>query len=472
MRHHQKIAIARLISDLIKSDDVICHEEIQLYNHIIFSFDISQDELHEAQFMSQEDAVTYIKSMAPNEQKKIFSILQKAAYSDNLCVAREALLLLSLSLTLNDKVNKYNLFSTLIRGWQSSEKYVVYIESDYMPAINDEIWQQYDTIANLLQLWKFEFIYIPKISKNCCEMDRDYLCDIIRHMNPRLTNDMLNNLYERLTNYTTESFTRDYLANLSHQNSFYDIEPSLLINVGVSYVPACNSSLQDTCFVNFLTIRLEDEPDSVLNEVRRFLDEYETFISEPEYHRPKRGKNLFHYHGFYKQFFDFLARQHTNGEENRIVIDIPARRIWMRGVEVQMSATQLATYIFILHQSCCTHHGGLVKGGQHHPLSEKDVQRLGRTYHAICNLFRDTPITEERSYLEDVPNIRGYIARIRTAIAHHIDDQDIQFYTPQDTSDKSRYYIAIDPTKITLRISSGEIPFMDYPFWKTLASKQ
>mgnify|MGYP003402930221 FL=1 len=143
----------------------------------------------------------------------------------------------------------------------------------------------------------------------------------------------------------------------------------------------------------------------------------------------------------------------------------------MRGVEIQMSATQLATYILILHQSCCTHHGGLVKAGQHHPLSEKDVQRLGRTYHAICNLFRDTPITDERSYLEDVPNIRGYIARIRTAIAHHIDDQDIQFYTPQDTSDKSRYYIAIDPTKITLRLSSGEIPFMDYPLWKTLASK-
>ena len=143
----------------------------------------------------------------------------------------------------------------------------------------------------------------------------------------------------------------------------------------------------------------------------------------------------------------------------------------MRGVEVQMSATQLATYIFILHQSCCTHHGGLVKAGQHHPLSDKDVQRLGSTYHAICNLFRDTPITDERSYLEDVPNIRGYIARIRTAIAHHIDDQDIRFYTPQDTSDKSRYYIAIDPTKITLRLSSGEIPFMDYPLWKTLASK-
>ena len=159
MRHHQKIAIARLISDLIKSDDVICKEEIALYNHIVCSFDISQDELHEAQFVSQAEAVSYIKKMASSEQKKIFSILRKAAYSDNSCVAREALLLLTLSLTLNDTTDKYQLLSSNVKGWQNLDKYVVYIESDYMPAINEEILQQYDTIANLLHLWKFEFIY-------------------------------------------------------------------------------------------------------------------------------------------------------------------------------------------------------------------------------------------------------------------------------------------------------------------------
>ena len=186
MRHHQKIAIARLISDLIKSDDVICKEEIALYNHIVCSFEISQDELHEAQFLSQADAVGYIRHMSSAEQKKIFSVLKKAAYSDNSCVAREALLLQTLSLTLNDTQNKYHLFSSMVKGWRYSEKYVMYIESDYMPAINQEILQQYDTIANLLHLWKFEFIYITKLTNSFCEMDRTYLCDIIRYMNPRL----------------------------------------------------------------------------------------------------------------------------------------------------------------------------------------------------------------------------------------------------------------------------------------------
>ena len=220
MRHHQKIAIARLISDLIKSDDVICKEEIALYNNIVCSFEISQDELHEAQFISQAEAVGYIRHMPFAEQKKIFSLLKKAAYSDNSCVAREALLLLTLSLTLSDTVNKYHLLSSLVKGGRNQEKYVMYIESDYMPAINQEIEEQYDTIANLLHLWKFEFIYIPKLTRSFSEMDRNYLCDIIRYMNPRLSGEMIQNLYDRLTTFTTENFTQEYLANASHHAHF------------------------------------------------------------------------------------------------------------------------------------------------------------------------------------------------------------------------------------------------------------
>lgn len=468
MRHHQKIAIARLISDLIKSDDVICKEEIALYNNIVCSFEISQDELHEAQFISQAEAVGYIRHMPFAEQKKIFSLLKKAAYSDNSCVAREALLLLTLSLTLSDTVNKYHLLSSLVKGGRNQEKYVMYIESDYMPAINQEIEEQYDTIANLLHLWKFEFIYIPKLTRSFSEMDRNYLCDIIRYMNPRLSGEMIQNLYDRLTTFTTENFTQEYLANASHHAHFYEIEPSLLINVGTSNIPATTATQEDTYFMNLLTIRLDDEPNCVLNEVRRFLDQYESLITEPEYQLPKRGKGLFRYHGFYKQLFDFLARQHTNGEENTILIDFVSRRIWMRGREVQMSATHLATYVFLLHQSLCTHYGGLIKAGQHHPLSEKDVERLGRTYHAICDLFRDFPIFDARSYLEDVPNIRGYIARLRTTIEHVMDGDDLDFYYPKDSSDKSMYRVAINPSCVRIKHSAGECLFTDYPFWKVL----
>lgn len=468
MRHHQKIAIARLISDLIKSDEMICHEEIAFYNQIVRNFEISQDELFEAQFISLADSIAYISKMTVDEQKRIYSVLTKAAYADNLCVAKEALLLQTLKLMLNNQDDKYHLVSSQIVGWQNTEKYVIYIESDYMHAINEEIWQQYDAISNLLHLWNFEFIYIPRLSQSFCEMERTYLCDIIRYINPRLSDDVLENLYERLTHFTTESYTRDYLTNTCHNTHFYDIAPSLLINIGTSHVHSNSMAQPYGYFTNFLTIRLDDEPNSVMNEIRRFIDDYETFITEPEYHRPMRGKNLFKYYGFYKQLFDFLTRPHTNGQENRIFIDIPAHRIWLQGVEVKMSATQLATYMYILHQSFCTYYGGLIKAGQHHPLSEKEVLRLGRTFHAICNLFRDVPMTDERSYLDDVTNIRGYIARIRTIIAHHIAAEDLYYYYPKDSKDRSMYQVTIDPRNVRIRDSRGEYAFVEFPAWKDI----
>jgi hypothetical protein len=468
MRHKQRIAISRIISDLIKSDEVICREEIAAYNKIIHTFDITSEELYEAQQLYLEDAIKYLKLMPSDEQQRLYKTLLAAASAGYGCVSREALLLFSISACMNDQEGKYSLITFEHNGYRTDDKYVIYLESDYMPAINEEILEHYDTISNLLQLWNFEFIYIPKLSQNFREMDRNYLYDILRYMNPRFTAEMLNSLYDRLANFSTESYTRDYLVTMSQKDLFNIIEPSLLISVGVSLLPPSTPSQRERCCVNMLNICLDDEANSVLKEVRRMMNCYENLITEPEYHRPKRGKGLFRYHGFYKQLFDFLARHHMNGADNSILIDIPQRRIWMCGNELQMSATYLGTYMFILHQSLCTHHGGLIKAGQHHPLSEKDVERLGRTYHAICNLLRDNPITEERSYLDDVPNIRGYIARLRTMIEHHVDSQDLDYYFPKDSSDKSMYRIAINPSCVKIRCSGNECNFLDFPLWKKL----
>lgn len=468
MRHKQRIAISRLISDIIKSDEVICREEIAAYNKIIRVFDISTEELFEAQQLTLEDAVKYLKHMPSEEQQRLYKNLTLAASAGYGCVAQEALLLFTLSACLNDTTDKYMLLTAETKGYRTDDKYVIYLESDYMPAINEEIQEHYDTIANLLQLWNFDFIYIPKLSQNFREMDKSYLFDILRYMNPRLSEDMLNSLYERLTHFTTEIYTRDYLATTSQKEHFYNIEPSLLINVGTSLLPPSAPTQRERCCVNMLTIRLNNEPNSVLHEVRHLVDCYENLITEPEFHRPKRGKGLFRYHGLYKQWFDFLARHHTKGEDNQILIDIPTRRIWMRGIEIQMTATHLATYVFILHQTFCTHHCGLLKAGQHHPLLEKEVQRLGKAYHAVCNLFRDAHAPCERSYLENVPNIRGYIARIRTIIENQIDTEDLNYYYPKDSADKSMYHITLDPTKIILQEADKQYLFVDYPLWKTI----
>ena len=93
---------------------------------------------------------------------------------------------------------------------------------------------------------------------------------------------------------------------------------------------------------------------------------------------------------------------------------------------------------------------------------------MGNTYRAICKLFREMSTGDTRSYLEDVPNIRGYIARLRTTIEHVIDMGDVDYYYPKDSSDKSMYRIAINPSCVRMKHANGECLFVDYPLWKQL----
>ena len=143
MRHRQKIAIARLISDLIKSDTVICPEEIAAYNKIVRNFDISDAELYEAQYISLADAMAIVKNMSPDDQQRFLKTFYNAAHSEKRCVPKEALLMLAISNLVNDKEDKYAFFSSEINRYQMPEKYVIYLESDYMPVINDEILLHY-----------------------------------------------------------------------------------------------------------------------------------------------------------------------------------------------------------------------------------------------------------------------------------------------------------------------------------------
>jgi hypothetical protein len=468
MRHRQKIAIARIISDLIKSDTIICCEEIEAYNKLLNYFNIYDSEIFEAQYISLSDALAIVKNMSDDEKQCLLRLLKGAAYSDHICVAQEALLLLAIAYIINDKDDKFWLFSSDFKERNLAEKYVIYIESDYMPVINDEICQSYEAISNMLRLWNFEFIYIPKLSQSFRDLDQSYLYDILRYMNPRLSVELFADLYKRLTTFTTESFACDYLANVCKTDLFYDVQPSLLINIGTSFLPSKSQLNTEKSYMNMLVIRLDDEENSVLNEVRRFINEYEQYITESEYHRKPRGKGLFRYHGLYKHLFDFLACNQTIGEENSLLIDISKRKVWMRGIEISLSGMHLATYIFILHQTFCTHHGGLHKVGQHHPLSDLEIQRLTNTFRAICKLFRESTSNLEHSYLEEVNNIRSYIARIRTVITNNIDSEYVNYYIPKDSIHKDMYHITLDPTRIRIRDSQNEYIFKDFPLWKHL----
>lgn len=444
---NQKTAIARILSDLIKADNIIENQEIEEYNRIIKLLEISQQNLIEAQGITLADAFKIAKTMSRSDKESLWNELRRTASSDDACVAREALILLSLEKMMYDTADKYGMVSYDTMGSYTTDKYVIYIESEEMPAINDDIIADYEHIVNMLKLWKFDFIYIPRFAQRFGELDEDYVHSIIRYMNPSFDAEKVGRLYQKMIGMTTESFCRDMLINQRGQRSFHDIEPSLLINIGTSVVPYCGKGSSCQTYTEFLTIKLDQEKENcVTAEIRNFLEGYQDLLTEPEYYRPDRRKNFFKYFGFYKTIFDFLSRAEIENTENRIEIDIVGRTIKMRGILIKLTPSQLATYVLILHQSILGKQEGLPKLGVRTTLSAAAEKRINAAYKPIFNRLSD--IGAAHTFSDEDEDLRIHISRIRAELKRRLPAADLNYFHPGDTPDKRFYKITINPDDV------------------------
>ena len=466
----QRIAIARIISDLIRSDNMIEKEELEKFKQVIQCFGIEDKELCAAQDITLSQAMNDVRELSDSDKCQLKRYLVDTANADNACVAREALIMLTLNLILDDKENKYELLSYDTHGSYTNDKYVIYIEGDEMLAINEEIETRYDHISNLLKLWKFDFIYIPKVAEKFQSMDVNYLKSIIHYMNPRLSDKKVEALYNKLINIDTTTFVRDFLANNRRQTGLIDTDPSLLINIGTSVVPYCRQNEEGHTYTEFLKIRLEvEEENCVLEEMRRFLSKYQDILTEPEYYRPDRRKDYFKYFGFYKTLFDFFTRIETDGIDNEVVINPSARRITMQGQEIPMSGTELATYILILWQSLISKHEGLLKITRNNKgISDKDNLEITQIYSHILRYCRDEPYTQ--TYQNDFSNIKSYVSRIRKKIQDKVRSRDVGHYLPQD--DEDLYKITINPENLFVEENGERKHLSESEFFKSYPLKR
>ena len=91
----ERIAIARIVSDLIKADNIIAKSEIEMLNKFKSAYNIDSHILSEARHIKFSTAVTTLGSLEDEEKIEIFKTIQSMAIADGVCVPREAMLLLA-----------------------------------------------------------------------------------------------------------------------------------------------------------------------------------------------------------------------------------------------------------------------------------------------------------------------------------------------------------------------------------------
>ena len=309
MTREQRTAIARIISDMIKADNIIEESEIRDMKRLMSGYAITQQEMSDARKTRFSDAVNILKELSLRERQAFFDNIYRMALCDNVCVPREALLLIALQYCLiKDSKNTNNHIKPYLISCPTGEatfndQYIVYLESSYDEECNAELIKHFRLLVTITRLCGFNFIYIPKMVEEFRAMNDKYVKDVISYMAPNLEETFIQHVYNRLCNMTTVDFFRNVLYERLQVKALHNTPPSLLINIGTSVVPYCSAGGSIQYYTEFLCIPISS---SILTLVDDILGFYQSKVSIRQSITINDNKGQFKYFGFYKALFDFL----------------------------------------------------------------------------------------------------------------------------------------------------------------------
>lgn len=437
MTKEQRISIARIISDMIKADQIIEENEIKGMKQLMREYSITRQEMSDARKIRFSDAVNTLSDRyegLPKERRKaFFDKVYDIALRDNICVPHEALLLIALQYVLvdNDRVpgnNKPYLISCPTGEASLNDQYMVYVESDYDEKRNAELQRHFRLLVTITRLCGFNFIFIPKMVEEFRSMDEQYVKDVIGYMAPNIEDTSINDVYRRLCNMTTSDFLRNVLYERLKVRALHDTPPAILINIGTSVVPYCSAGGTVQYYTEFLCIPIASGILSLVDDILGF---YQSKVSIRQSITISDSKGQFKYFGFYKALFDFL-----------IAPPPIAPDLVFLGQDMISNRYQVA---FRFDDE-----------------NEKKIRLTPQQY----DIYFQVALSSFKARQRGLPisynnNIKPAIAKIRRIIGGEIPDLTYaDQYKPE--RDGNAYFLRLDKSKVFVRLKSGNVNITEY----------
>ena len=352
----QKIAFARIISDLIEADFIVEESEMDFFEDIISKngLNISESMLVEAKKMDLAKAVSILKELDLERREQIIDCLKDLALSDGTCVPLEAIQIFALEQAMEHDAYIYSVPSKDI-GIGNMK--VIYIENDNDTKIAKEIESNYRSISNEFALAGFDFVHIPFVVNDYKRMSLDYLRKVVKYMIPSIPPEKVDAICNDLQSMTTSRFCRDLLYK-KISIPLLDVSPSLLIKISESAI-IDQYDVEDaerTDYANFLRIELKGD---VLSEIRGLIDSYHKMINCAITVNSMPKNQKFMYYGFHRSLFDLIAYGREQ-KEYFLVIDITKHQAQVyfepidgdgERIPIKLNPQETALFVMIVKKS-------------------------------------------------------------------------------------------------------------------------
>ena len=472
----QRIALARIVYDLIMADKIIDDEEVVKFAKL-FGEENNRILFHQAQELTFAKAIKLLTQPSDDnndnevirkvhadqrrkQAEKAANIVGETASSDGFCAPAEAILLLAIDYFLkknNATYTKYDIQSFKLTDIFIGKRFVLYVDNN-ASSKSLEVEQNYDLIVNLLASIGFQFIYIPKIVEQYKKKGLEMFKAMSMYIFPDIPEDKVEDVYNNIMQMDTKSFVKDYL----NEKLGFDIicaRPSLMVMLGRSSVIGKNISDKGLVYetnANFLKINIGEE--KVVNVVGDLIHDFNKFVTF-NFHidfNPAKDKLL--YHGIHKAFFRMVALAKNNPQQYNINISTNLRAVFINDYKLPLAMGKTAIYIMILCRSFFGDKKGLPMKKVFNTLNSEEQDRLQEQYEWICSHLSNCQTITHRSPL--YPNVVNRISEIRNAIEDVVGSRligEIQI----GTGDYITTIVSPD------RVSVNGVPIKEHPDWGT-----
>lgn len=307
-------SIYRILSDLVKSDNVITVDELNALQEACEKRSISQPDKEEGFRMTLGKALAVISTQSQRTRGALLKSMESIALKDGECCRQEALLIVAAEYVCRcagTESTGARVVSMEFRNRPLLTTQLLYVESRETISSRATLDTAFDEVSQIVKMGGMDLIYIPRIAQRFREYEtkkeNGIISDTQRH-------EDLKNMLRLVSPTSNDADLENTITAIQGMNSryFYNIVLNGKLEMGLDIEKPCwilrlpDSVVEGRGYANFFLMDVEKD---IRTQLYRFVDRinrnqnaYAITVNDG---RGKEGS--FSYNGFYKALLDVMS---------------------------------------------------------------------------------------------------------------------------------------------------------------------
>ncbi len=337
-KENAKIAVAKVLSDLIQSDGIVNQGEIDFLRQSFDKLKIDGSHLKKSNSITLSNAVSVLRKSGGKEKKEILKAIQQLSGADGEIDPNEALLVAALTLAIEIPfAAAQGLRAELVSIPNSSfdlHDAVLYVEPSYNRKINYAITQEYLAICQQMEFRGKQLFYLPLVMKEL-NGKRHTFKQMLRYIEPLLSDEQVHLILHDLKRFDTRTLSKEIFLNQLDSREFQLEGPAFLFKI---------DNLKSENCQDLLLLYIDQSPLDTLERFYRLNDHL--FQSS----KGDRVDDELVYTGMHKMIIDTILKFHSSEGLSRFRISDKGRFFLLdrNNAEVKIQTIGRALYILFL----------------------------------------------------------------------------------------------------------------------------